>query len=496
MSPSRRPSAAAAARLTCFGAAGEVTGSCSLLETDAGSVLVDFGLFQGSPEAEQRNAAVPPIDFASLDAVVVTHAHVDHCGRVPMLHRLGYAGPIVTTAGTATLLARVLRGSARLQKIRVGEYRSGRWPEAIPLWLEPGDDGSGTPGAPAPPEPIRLYRGDDVEAVLRQLRPLEFGESLDLPGGLVVRFGFAGHIPGAGHVAIGRRGDAESEAIAVFSGDLGSPRSGLLRPFDPPPACRSLVMESTRGDSAIHDALDPDADLTSLLEETIADEGSVLFPTFALGRAQLLLHRLAIAGANGHLEGFRTFLDAPMAEFGLQLLRSRTDELAEPLRRTFEAGGDPLAVPHMSPLFSRAESLRITGKARSIVLAGAGFCDAGPILHHLAAGLPVAENRIALSGWYPEGSLGWGLLRGCSHARINGEIVPVRAKIRRLEGYSGHASADDLIAWSRSGPTPPREVILNHGSDAARSAVAARLREGGIASVTLPSPGKPIELAS
>lgn len=492
-SPRQRPTSAAA-RLTCFGAAGEVTGSCSLLETSAGSVLVDFGLFQGSPDAEQRSAAAPPIDFASLAAVVVTHAHVDHCGRVPMLRRLGYSGPIIATAGTATLLPRVLRGSARLQKLRVEEHRSGRWPEALPLWLEPGDDGSAAPSAPTPPEPVRLYRGDDVEAVLRQVKALEFGERFDLPQGLWIRLGFAGHIPGAAHAAIGLRGDPE--AIAVFSGDLGSPRSGLLRPFESPPATRAIVMESTRGDSAIHDALDPDADLAALLEETIAEEGSLLFPTFALGRAQLLLHRLAIAGSEGHLEGFRTYLDAPMAEFGLQLLRSRTSELAEPLRKAFAAGGDPLAVPHMAALFSRAESLKITGRRRSIVLAGAGFCDAGPILHHLAEGLPVEENRIGLSGWYPEGSLGWGLLRGCTHARINGEIVPVRAKIRRLEGYSGHASAEDLLEWCGRGPAPLREVVLNHGTQGAREAVAERLRGVGVARVVLPSPRETVELGA
>jgi metallo-beta-lactamase family protein len=409
-----------------------------------------------------------------------------------MLRRLGYRGPIIVSEGTAQLLPRVFRGSARLQKVRLEEFQSGRWPEAVPLWLEPGDDGSGVPPTPGPPQPQRLYGADEAEATLRQIMPVEFGERVDLARGLWIRLGFAGHIPGAAHVSVGV-GDS-NRPIAVFSGDLGSPRSGLYRPFEPPPPCDLLVMESTRGDSAVHDALDPDADLAALLDETRRADGSLLLPTFALGRAQLLVLRLAIAGARGLLEGFRVFLDAPMAEFGLQILRRRSEELAAPLQQAFAAGDDPLVVPGLKALFSRESSLKIAGSPRSIVLAGAGFCDAGPILHHLADGLPRPEVRVGLSGWYPEGGLGWGLLRACTHARIDREIVPVRAGIRRLEGYSGHASSEDLVEWCCGAGAPPARVLLNHGIDSARGAMAARLRDAGVGTVVQPGPGETIEI--
>ncbi|MGA1043996.1 MAG: MBL fold metallo-hydrolase RNA specificity domain-containing protein [Phycisphaerales bacterium] len=483
------PSPASPFALTCFGAAGEVTGSCSLLETPAGRVLVDFGLFQGSRESEWRNVDPPLLDFASLAAVIVTHAHVDHCGRLPMLPRLGFRGPIFCTEGTADLLPRVLRGSARLQKVRLEEHQRGTWPEAVPFWLGPDDDPKSLPPTPAPAEPPFLYRADEVEAALRMLRPLPLGKRGAIGRGLAVRFGHAGHVVGAAHAIVELEG--RPRPIAVFSGDLGSPHTGLLRAADPPPPCELLVLESTRGDRLIADAPDPDRDLAEVLDEVRREEGTLLVPTFALGRGQQIVWRLATAARRGHLEGLTVYLDAPMAEFALRRLRDRPQDLAPALRHQIERGGDPFAVTGMRALFSRKQSLEIAARRASVIIAGAGFCDAGPILHHLAEGLPRADVRVAMSGWYPEGGLGRGLIDGCTHARIDRKVVPVRASIRRLEGYSGHASAEELVEWAGSGSEPPGRIALNHGTDSSREALASRLRSSD-REVLMPAPDETI----
>lgn len=487
--PSPRPPASSH-RLTLHGAAGEVTGSCSLLETSAGSILVDFGLLQGSRRDEWRNLDPPPIDFHSLAAVVLTHAHVDHCGRLPMLGRLGYRGPLYCTRGTAELLPRVLRGSARLQRTRLEEFHQGTWPEALPLWLEAGQDPASIPSTPAPDEPPLLYESGEVEHLLRRIHAVDFGERVALGRGISIRFGFAGHVHGAAHVIV----EQQDRAIAVFSGDVGSPHTGMLRPVDPLPACDLLVLESTRGDRLVADAPEPERELASVLDEVRACGGTLLLPTFALGRAQQIVWRLSTAATNGHLDGLSVYLDAPMAEFALRLVRHATEDLAEPLQRRMAAGDDPFAVPNVRALFTRSDSLKIAAKPRSVILAGAGFCDAGPILHHLAEGLPREDVRVGLSGWYPDRSLGWGLLRDCTHARINREVVPVRAGRRRLEGYSGHASAEELAAWSCSGPDRPRTIVLNHGTQDSRNALADRLRGEGHRDVRTPASGEVVEL--
>jgi metallo-beta-lactamase family protein len=177
-----------------------------------------------------------------------------------------------------------------------------------------------------------------------------------------------------------------------------------------------------------------------------------------------------------------------MAEFALRRLRDRPHDLAPELRQQIERGGDPFAVPGMRALFSRKQSLEIAARRASVIIAGAGFCDAGPILHHLSEGLPRPDVRIALSGWYPDGGLGRGLIDGCTHARIDRKVLPVRASIRRLEGYSGHASAEELVDWACSGSDLPAQIALNHGTDSSREALAAKLRASGC-TVRMPTPG-------
>lgn len=483
--------------ITLFGAAGEVTGSCSLLEVDGARILVDFGLFQGDRRSERRNLELPEIDFASLDAVLVTHAHVDHCGRLPMLVQRGFGGPVFCTDLTAALLQRVLRGSARLQRIRLDEFREGRAPEAVPLWRE------GTPppeasverinGAEAGAglddlEPPVLYGDSEVEELLHLLQPLPLGARARISEHVSVRFGHAGHVHGAAHAIV--EDDRSDKALAVFSGDVGSPHTGLLRPPDDLPPCRLLVLESTRGDRLIQDSDDPDHELAAVLDEVRSIDGTLLLPTFALGRAQTLLWRLATASRRGHLEGLLVVLDAPMAAFVLDRMREHPEQFAPGPARLLAEGTDPLWIEHVHRLHSRRQSLKHAGRRSTVVLAGSGFCDAGPILHHFQEGLPKPHVRVGLSGWHPEGSLGWGLLRNCSHARIDGEEVEVLAGMRRLEGYSGHANAEELANWASSGPSRPDAIVLNHGTDPSRTALGQRLRSLGHEHLLTPVPNE------
>lgn len=472
--------------ITLFGAAGEVTGSCSLLEVEGARILIDFGLFQGSRRSERRNLELPEIDFASLDAVVVTHAHVDHCGRLPMLERRGYEGPVYCTDLTALLLQRVLRGSARLQRIRLEEYREGRAPEAIPIWRDVTPPRIDAPDRAEDVEPPVLYGDPEVEALLARLEPLPLGARGRISERLSVRFGHAGHVFGAAHAII--EDDRNARAVAVFSGDVGSPHTGLLRPPDPLPPCRLLVLESTRGDRLVGDSEDPDGELAAALEEVRSIDGTLLLPTFALGRAQTLIWRLASAGRDGRLDGLLVVLDAPMAAFVLDRLRDHPEQFGQDPAGRHADGVDPLWIESMQRLHSRRQSLKHAGRRSTVVLAGSGFCDAGPILHHFQHGLSKPHVRVGLSGWHPEGSLGWGLLRGCTHARIDGEELEVLAGVTRLEGYSGHADANELVGWAGSGPSHPESILLNHGTDASRTALSERLRSAGHGRVSTPEP--------
>jgi metallo-beta-lactamase family protein len=435
-------------RLTFLGAAGTVTGSRFLLETDSRRVLVDCGLFQGLKVLRLRNWAPFPVDPASIDAVILTHAHLDHSGYLPALVRDGFSGPIHCTAATADLTPILLADSGRLQE-EDAEYanRKGfsRHRPALPLYTE-----------------------EDAVRASERLAGHGWDEAIDA-GGARFRFRYAGHILGAASVESGA-----DDLRILFSGDLGRPHDPLMRAAAAPPAADHVVMESTYGDHA-HAEADPLGSLAEVARRTIARGGVLLIPAFAVGRSQtliLLLNQLFEAGA---IPRVPLFLNSPMA-IDVTTLYHRH---AADHRLTSEQS--VAALRSVEPVETADES-KVLNRRRGpmIIIAGAGMITGGRILHHLRAFGDDPRTTILLAGHQAAGTRGAQLLAGARSLRIHGRDVPIRAEVARLEGLSGHADQPELLQWLASAPAPPRSVYLVHGEpeplDALRQRIEHSLR--------------------
>lgn len=477
--------------ITLFGAAGEVTGSCTLIECAAGRVLVDFGLFQGSPAEEWRNADPPPFDAPSLDAVVVTHAHVDHCGRLGMLPRLGFKGPVIATEPTARLLPRVLRGSATLQATRLVEFESGTMP--IARVIEPAPDPVAVARLERRRSPPVIYDHRDAETISSRIESVSYGTWREVRPGLRVRLHDASHVIGSASVEVECAGDGGRPKRVLCSGDLGPATASLLRPRAAPPSVDALVMECTNGARRFGAVAEIEHSLDIVLERASRNGGRVLMPTFSLGRAQNLLLRLARLAARGRLHRLPVYLDSPMAVFASELHARFPDLLADSLRDQARGGSDPLHFDELHYLYSRKQSLKVERERHpAIVLAGSGFCDAGPILHHLAGALELPSTEVVLAGHQIEGTLGHGLAGDARRVQIGPSTLSVRARRTKLELLSGHADQGELLDWVRSFATAPPLILLNHGSQRSRSAISPLLSQESACTVESPDVAAPM----
>ncbi len=474
------------------GAAGEVTGSCYEVIGPESRVLVDFGMFQGTPDQEARNAIAPELDFASIDAVIVTHAHVDHCGRIGMLPRLGFTGPVFVTEPTAELLPRVLVSSASLQQLRLEEAKKGTRPVA--RVLEPAHLAMPIPPVSAPLPVLFFHR--DADKVRKAMRALPFKEWEPVADGIEMRFLHASHVVGAASVEMKIERAGTEPVFLLFSGDIGPMASPLMAPHQwPDRAPDLLVMESTNGARRFPRTGQLQS-IESILAEARAKGQRVLIPVFALGRAQTVLFMIARAAHDGVLGDMPVYLDSAMGVRASELYARHPHLLEATVRHEFLRGRNPLHFPQLHALMSRRESEAIDRvKSGCVVLAGSGFCDAGPILRHMKLAIDQPDTRILFAGHQPEGMLGEGLLRGATKVEIDGEVLDVRAKIDRIEGISGHGDADDLLEWLRRMPGAPREIALTHGSQDAREAFARDLKQTTTAAVHLPSVGDTITVA-
>ena len=477
------------ATIQFHGAAGEVTGSCTLLTTPKARILVDFGMFQGTPADEARNAVAPRIDFASLDAIIITHAHIDHCGRLAMATSLGFKGKIYCTIATHELLGRVMRSSARLQRARFYERSSGSAPWSRALM--PGE----APGvAPEFPPAQRLFDTPEVRDTMDIIEGVALNREVKIAPLMSLTFRNAGHIPGAAsaEISIGVGADRK---IVLFSGDLGPTHSALLASPHKPARADVVIVESTNGERRRDAGADPEAKLAEIVADAAARKAKIIIPCFALGRAQLLVHRLARLHSRGLLHGLNVYVDSPMAVHGIESLYRNPEYLAPELCESVRAGGAPLWFPELHYVLSKRESMAIDRMVHGgIILAGSGFMDAGPVMRHLGESIDRTDCIVVLSGYQPDGGFAWKLQRGADRVQIDGKLLPVRASTVRVEGLSGHADQDDLVKWLGSFGEKPGRVLINHGTDAGRAALAARLStELGI-ECSMPAYEVPIEL--
>jgi len=462
--------------LTCHGAARQVTGSCHLLECAGRRVLIDCGLFQGNESVERGNAGTFGFDPASIDFLLLTHAHLDHCGRIPLLVKRGFRGEIIATAATCELARLVLSDAASLQeedaRLRSRRLRRGGVADALPLYtLED------------------AFRAMDFFG-----RRAEYRVDIDLAPGLRARFIDAGHMLGSASIVV-EAGKGASRRRIVFSGDIGNPGRPLLRDADPPPPADHVVMEATYGDRDHRSVTASVDELIGAVADTLDRGGNVVIPTFALERAQEILFHLADAMHEGKLpRHLPVFLDSPMAISATEIFRRHPDCLADPARARLAGGGDLFALPGMRFTRDVSDSMainRIDGGA--VILAGSGMCTGGRVRHHLKHNLWRKEAGIVFVGYAVEGTPARRIIDGADHVKLFGEDIGVRAKIWTINGFSAHAGQRDLLGWLGHVGTP-RKVLLVHGEPArGMSALAARLAERGVSCET-PAPGERIAL--
>jgi len=459
--------------LTFLGAAGEVSGSRHLVDAAGGRVLVDCGLFQGEKNLRDKNWDRFPVRPDSINAIVLTHGHIDHSGYLPRLAREGFAGPIYTSPATADLLGLLLYDSAKCQaEDALYANRKGY-----------------SKHAPALP----LYEEQDVDRVLRLVRPVARESWFSPAGGVRCRFHEAGHMLGSSFIEMeaAREGGGEPVRI-VFSGDVGRFDAPLYKDPISPPDCDYLVCESTYGDRD-HTPSRPLDELEQVTNEAIRRGGMMLVASFAIGRCQQLVYLLRTLMAAGRVPETPIWVDSPMAVDAMAVFRKHRDE-HDFSEAKMQGVAESLASPFVRMAKTADESKAINGHhGAGIVIASSGMMNGGRILHHLARRLPDPKTTVLVAGYQAKGTRGRNLIEGAEFLRIHGRDVPVRAVVRKVDALSGHADRHELDRWLGS-MAAPRRTFLVHGEPPAAAALAEFIRSRRGWNVHVPALGEHAEL--
>ncbi len=460
-------------RLCFLGAAGQVTGSCFLLEAAGKNVLIDCGAYQERPSLD-RNWEPFAFEPAAIDILLLTHAHVDHSGLIPKLVRDGYRGRILSTTATGDLLPIVLMDSARIheedaafkKKRHLKEGRRGPHPE------------------------LPLYTAEDVERTLPQIEDAVYGKEIRIGEGVSVSFRDAGHILGSAMLELSVRENGAARRL-VFSGDIGQWDKPLVRDPSVFRQADYVVMESTYGDREHENAKDVETLLAEAVLEAVEAGGNVVIPTFAVERAQELMFYLSRLVRTDRIPHLLVFLDSPMAVDVTGVFAEHAADLDEETRRLLRAGRSPFAFPGLKLIRTIEESKAVNAvRGTSVIMAGSGMCTGGRIKHHLARNISRPESVILFVGYQARDTLGRHILNRPDEVRIHGQLWPVRARIKKIEGFSGHADRRGLNRWLDALEAPPQRLFLTHGDrDVAEAFAAAVAKERGWA-VTTPEPGE------
>ncbi len=465
-------------RLSFLGAARSVTGSQFLLEAGPSRIMVDCGLHQ-ERDLLSRNWAPFMVPPDRLDAVLLTHAHLDHCGLLPRLAQEGFRGPIYATGPTAEIARIVMLDSARLQVEDVEQKKARH----------------GKEGRESPRPLVPLYTEKDAEAAASLFRTVKFGDTVNIRDGLTAEYFEAGHILGSASIRVraGRNGNART---VLFSGDIGRWDRPIIRDPRPCDAADYVLMESTYGDSLHGDDAGIGGQLASIVGRTVAAGGNIVVPSFAIERSQEVLYYLNALLRDDRVPHLLVFLDSPMATKVTDVFLHWPEYFDKDMARLLRENRSPFDPPGLVMARSVDDSKainRINGSA--VIIAGAGMCTGGRIKHHLARNITRAESTVLFVGYQAQGTLGRSILDGARQVRILGEMLPVKAHIERIAGFSAHADRSELLRWAGALKTPPRQAFIIHGEPATAERFADTLRKEREWKAVVPSAGQVVELA-
>ncbi len=442
-------------KLISAGAAETVTGSCHFLDFSGFKILVDCGLFQGGRDIEALNFESFPFAPADLDAVLITHGHLDHVGRLPLLVKQGYKGPIYSTYATRKITEVILQDSAKIQSedydraVRKAK-RAGREHEVE--------------------KP--LYEPKDIGGVLELFKRVDFGARLEL-GKASATFHPAGHILGSAFIQL----DSHDGRV-ILSGDLGNRESLLQTDFALPGECDAVLVETTYGDRTHRSAAATIQEFRTVIQNAAANGGKIMIPSFALERTQVILHQLKVLEDAGDIPPLPIFLDSPMATKFTRLYQECANEFLPEIREVLQQGRDPFEPPTLSFTVTTEESKKINGvEGAAVIVAGSGMMTGGRILHHLKHNLWRDNASLVVVGYQASGSLGRAIVDGADHVRIYGDDIKVRADVHTIGGFSAHADQDDLLAWLA--PTGAAPIYMIHGEVPTMNAFGDVLVERG-----------------
>jgi metallo-beta-lactamase family protein len=455
-------------QLEFFGAAGEVTGSCHILTVGGRRLLLDCGMIQGGATADERNRAAFPFDAAQVDAVILSHAHIDHCGRLPLLRKRGFRGPVYANPACRDLVRILLADGATMAE-RDAERENRKLQKA---------------GDPRRVEP--LYTLEDALAVMQLFRTVQYGHALDVLPGVELVFRDAGHILGSASVWLRlREGDLERKL--VFSGDVGQFDTPILRDPEPGPGADLVLMESTYGDRRHRDRDATREEFGGILRAARRDGGNVLIPAFAVGRSQEILYELATHFEAWGLADWQIFLDSPMAIEATEVYWKHANLFDEEAQQWHARARSLPPLPNLSLSRTADESMAINRFANgAIVIAGSGMCTGGRIVHHLKHNLGRPECDVVFSGFQAQGTTGRAIVDGREYVRIHGESIKVAARVHTLGGFSAHGDQQDLLRWHDAIPGRP-PVWLVHGESQAAAGLREALQANGVrADVAVP----------
>ncbi|MBC8061476.1 MAG: MBL fold metallo-hydrolase [Clostridiaceae bacterium] len=447
-------------KLNFFGAAGCVTGSSHLISVNGKKVLLDCGLYQGRDEKERGNENFD-FDPKEIDFVVLSHAHIDHSGRIPLLYKKGFKGQIISTRTTMDLCSAMLPDSGHIQEMEVEWKNRKRVRQGLEL-LEP------------------IYTAQIAMATMFLFKGYEYNELIELFEGFEIRFRDAGHLLGSAIVEIFIKEGSKEEVKLVYTGDLGNKNIPILRDPTIIEAADYLIMETTYGDR-LHDNIDKEfKQLATIIQETFKRGGNVIIPSFAVGRTQEVLYALNQYIDSGLIKNLRVFVDSPLAAESTKIYIKHIEDYDEEALKLINKGEHPLEFDGVVFTKSPEDSANINKiQSGAIVISASGMCEAGRIKHHLKHNLWRKECSIVFVGYQAEGTLGRAIVDGTKKVKLFGEEVAVKAHIYNLHGLSGHADREGLISWVEAIKSKPKEILLVHGDKEARESFKALLSSKG-----------------